>query len=214
MDGRAPCGDRPEPGTPLRAHEPSGKNSSGRVKEGTLLSRLSLSLTCSVAACLKRAATLRPRFMLLALSAAIPCGCGDHCRTPIGAKKALEIARNFFLERSIEKLAAGKPYERREAEKIRSLGMGDGAYRRLFLQAEDHLSQIKSCHPRPLVQVSQSLAHGGYDVFFTDVISRAGSPNIIHAFTIGINITSCGEFGGFLSVSDRIESRQVHQECQ
>ena len=123
-------------------------------------------------------------------------GCGEQCKRPISSTNAVEVARKYFLGTSIAALNAGTEYERREAEKMKAAGFNETIYKDVFSRSVEVDFRKAPCNQEAATyQISESLAHGGYDVFFRYATPVDTSRNTI---SVGINITSCGEVGHLL----------------
>jgi hypothetical protein len=144
---------------------------------------------------------------LLAFAIALP-GCERHCDKPVGEAKALQVAREYFLSRSIAGLASGADYERKIAGKLTRAGVSEQTYKALFSSAiERSFRREDACdQPRFSYEARESVAHLGYEVYFYIDSSPVGHPQD-DLTIIGINITTCGEFAQFLGVyHDRADS--------
>ncbi|HWV51693.1 hypothetical protein [Pseudorhodoplanes sp.] len=126
-----------------------------------------------------------------------------YCNPPaVTQADAVEIAREYFLSRSLAKLKVGMRAERAEAERMSRAGLTEDIYREVFERAVENRGRYvdgKKCgYPLIYFEVRRSYNYEGFNGFniaFTRIVpdGKSGWPTT----TTGVTITSCGEFGGF-----------------
>ena len=133
----------------------------------------------------------------------------EHCDVEITRQdKAIEIAREYFLSRSIAKFEGGEKWEQQQARYMKEAGLTQTTYQRLFAEAELGRSRKvgdRWCgHPLVYYQISQSLAYGGFDVDFSLLVPTT-DPMKWGRINTGVNVSKCGNIWHLGTHHDTIE---------
>jgi hypothetical protein len=133
------------------------------------------------------------------------CGCdSESCDKEVDRDTAVQIAREYFLSRSIAQLEYGRPFQQKEAMRMRRAGMTEETYREMFERAEPEVTRRvgnKSCgHPYIYYQAMRSLNYDGFDISFSRVIPN-DDPRRWRATSTFLNITKCGTLGHLFGTS-------------
>jgi hypothetical protein len=146
-----------------------------------------------------------PRSLLSLIGFLLLCGCEPElCDKEIDRETAVQIAREYFLSRSIAQLEAGRPFEQKEAMRMRRAGMTEETYRETFEHAEPEGARRvgnQLCgHPLIYYQAIKSLNYDGFDVSFRRLIPDDDIKRWRLTVTF-VNITKCGRRAGIFGTS-------------
>lgn len=140
----------------------------------------------------------RPSNVLAALSAAIfLTGCDVAClKNPVSRERALKIAREYLLTRTMAEFEAGPSYLKRFAKALRDDGIDDAALRRIASAQYDGWRHCAS-HSNFYEVNEDPIALQGYLVHLKERVPSRETPDAFTVRMLVVGVSYCGAvFGG------------------